>query len=71
MEEKIWIEIKEFYNLSNTDVIALKDCIVHGYNSGGHITIGTIIRKSRLLASGAVSLEQVLDDLTKTMLTGS
>lgn len=71
MEEKIWTEIKEFYNLSNTDVIALKDCIVHGYNSGCHITIGTIIRKSRLLASGAVSLEQVLDDLTKTMLTGS
>lgn len=67
MEEKMWTEIERLYNLTFADVSAIKECIRNGYDRGLCITVGSIIRKSRLLASKAVSLEQALDDLTKAM----
>ncbi|EFO61452.1 AAA-type ATPase [Giardia lamblia P15] len=67
MGEKMWTEIEKLYNLTFADVIAIKECVRNGYNRGLCVTIGIIIRKSRLLASKAVSLEQALDDLTKAM----
>lgn len=65
--EQIWTEIKQFYNLSFTDVMTVKKCITDGYNCGLCITIGSIIKQCRLLASKAVPLTDVLDGLTKDM----
>lgn len=67
MGDKMWIEIEQFHNLPLTDVIAMKKGVVDGYNSGLCITIGSIVRQSRLLASKAVSLSEVLDNLKKSM----